>query len=139
MRAVLGEVPLDRLVEPAPMTAGPDDLLRDAVARFLREGQDVCCVVDGERRLLGILTRSDLLRAAELAAALRPAERVRLRVRQAMVPSPVTVRIGDSSLLAAAAMRDHGLKGLPVVENGDRRLAGYVRVERMMELVIGKV
>jgi NADH dehydrogenase len=135
--AALGELPLRRLVEPPPMVAGPDDLLRDAVARFLREGFDICCVVDGERRLQGILTRSDLLRVAELAASLPPEKRVGLKVGQAMVPNPVTVRIGDPSLLAAAVLRDHGLQGVPVLSDGDDgRLEGYVRVEKMMELVI---
>jgi hypothetical protein len=39
-----------------------------------------------------------------------------------------------------ATMREHGLKKLPIVESRDARsLKGYVRVERIMDLVLQKL
>ena len=119
------------------MVLDPEELLRDVIARFCRERFDLCCVVDRERRLLGVLTRTDLLRAAELAAGMPAGGRDAMRVRQAMIANPLAIRVGDSTLVAAETLRDHGLKALPVVEDGGN-LAGYVRVERLMEVVLGK-
>jgi NADH dehydrogenase len=136
VKQALLESPLANFVEPLSVLLDPDDLLWEVVTRMSRERIDLCCVLDRERRLCGVLTRSDLLRAAELAAGVPVAERKSLRVGQAMVRNPLAVRMSDSSLLAAETLRDHGLKALPVVEDGGGRLAGYVRVEKLMEFVL---
>lgn len=76
---------------------------------------------------------TDIFRAPNAGA------RLHTKVRDFMVADPVTVTANDSSLVAATTMRDHGLKWLPVVDSYDtRRLTGYLRVERMLNLVLQK-
>ncbi len=61
------------LVSGPPLAVGPDTTIAEAARQTLESRQKVLCVVDGERRLLGIVDRADLLDAArgalsELAA-----------------------------------------------------------------------
>jgi CBS domain-containing protein len=55
-----------------------------------------------------------------------------------MAKEPVAMTPGDSSVLAAVAMRDHGLTQLPVIDRHDRRLHGYVSAERMLSVIVCK-
>jgi len=92
-----------------------------------------CCVVDDQQCLQGILTRTDIFRASELGAQRHTT------VRDFMV-APITVTMNDSSRMAAATMRDHELKSLPVIESQtNRRLIGYVRAEKMFMRVLQKL
>ena len=54
-----------------PAAVAPDTSIAEAARLMAESGHKILCVVDDERRLLGILDRADLLRAA--GAALKPA------------------------------------------------------------------
>lgn len=83
--------------------------------------------------LQGIVTRTDLFRASELGAHRHTS------VRDFTV-APIAVTRNDSSLMAAATLRDHELKSLPVIESqNNRRLVGYVRAEKMFMRVLQKL
>src|SRR4051812_45720029 len=56
---------LGTLVTYNPWSVGPTALLDDIAARFEELGIHHVAVVDGERRVLGVLSESDLLRARQ--------------------------------------------------------------------------
>ncbi|MEE8301684.1 MAG: CBS domain-containing protein, partial [Candidatus Tectomicrobia bacterium] len=54
-----------------------------------------------------------------------------------MVTNLITVTTEDPSLVATAIMHEHGFKWLPVVDSHENRcLQGYVRAERMLNLIV---
>jgi NADH:quinone reductase (non-electrogenic) len=122
-------------LEPLPVAPlRPDSSFAEALSRFDERPLDFCCVVDGDERLVGILSRTDLLRAVEGGA------RRNTKVREFMVSDPIALTGEDSALLAASTMRDHDLRALPVVEDrASRRLTGYVRAEKMLQRLLDKL
>ncbi|GAA3340759.1 hypothetical protein GCM10020358_29520 [Amorphoplanes nipponensis] len=94
-------------------------------------------VVDGSRRVTGVVSEADLLRKIEYAGAEAPrlfegrrrrGERVKATGRTAgdlMSAPPVTVLAGTSLPAAARLMDAEGVKRLPVVDDGGR-LVGIV-------------
>jgi NADH:ubiquinone reductase (H+-translocating) len=136
--AILKETRLEAVVEMLPVTPMLENCtFREAVAQFQDLKADFFCVVDSKAQLCGLLTRSDLLAAMDRASALDESERGHLRVSEIMTQNPLWVTLADTPLLVAEVMRERGLKRLPVVQSlGDRRLAGYVRLETLMDLVL---
>jgi CBS-domain-containing membrane protein len=51
---------------------------------------------------------------------------------EVMVNRPVSITREDNGAVAAAVLREHNLKSLPVVEWNGRRLAGCLRVRRLL-------
>lgn len=131
-REILAQHPVTVFVEPCsiePLT--PDNTFADAIRQFDDHASDVCCVVDTTGRLVGVITRSDIFRALDAGA------RHQTPVSEFMVRNPVTVMTGDTSLLAAAMMREHGFTWLPVVNNDtDCILQGHVRAEKMLHAIV---
>ena len=66
-------------------------------------------------RLVGIITGWDLLTKV-ISKGLNPNE---VKVREFMTPSPLTCPPDYSVLQAAKLMAKHGIKRIPVVENGE--------------------
>lgn len=136
--AILKSTPLAQVLEPLPFTPLSQHCsFEDAVAQFQEQKADFFCVVDGKAQLSGLVTRTDLLAALDRASAIPEAERGRLGVTEIMSANPLWVTLADTPLLVAEVMRERGLKRLPVVHSlSDRRLAGHVRLERLMDLVL---
>lgn len=141
MREVLDTIPLKHLLEPLPDDPlSVDCRLDDAIDRINRERLEFCCVVDECKRLIGIVTRSDLFRAIEVAAAADVGSELNLTVKDIMVRDPITVTIKDTAALALMTMREHGLKSLPVVDNHQTRIAkGYIRIENLMDCIVKRL
>jgi sulfide:quinone oxidoreductase len=115
------EYRVDRVMASDPLLVAPEDTLGEVAERML--AQNVSAVAVSEfGRLIGILTRSDLVRA--YAARVHPSE---ARARQWMTAEPVTVRAGSPLTTAATLMREYGIDYMPVVE-GDRPI-GMLSVE----------
>jgi IMP dehydrogenase len=106
-----------------PYTIGPEALLSDASAIMQRTGVGTLVVVDEARRVLGLLTTRDMRFAdASATAAARMTPRDRLVVRQGVIDAPA----------AAAVMREHKVKKLPLVD-GDLRLIGLVTAKDLVK------
>jgi CBS-domain-containing membrane protein len=93
---------------------------------------DELLLCHGRAKICRNLTRTDLLRVVEKG-------RNATLVRDFMA-TPITITMDDSSLRAAATLRDHELKSLPVIESQTNRcLIGYVRAEKMFMRVLQKL
>jgi CBS domain-containing protein len=112
-----------------PVTVREDDDLLEAAQLMQNGGFRHLPVIDGERRVVGVLSDQDL-RAATGSSWLHGDapfdERVRrLKVSHAMSTPAVTVPDSASMALAARYFMDHRVSALPVVD-GDDRLVGIV-------------
>jgi NADH:ubiquinone reductase (H+-translocating) len=140
LREILDAVPLEthiEHIEVEPMRTSQS--LSEAVRQMNENKLEVIFVVD-DRALIGVLTRTDLLRAVEVAAALPPGKRLGLQVKDIMVHEPIAVAVTDSTSFAVATMREHGLTKVPVVDSQtSRTLKGYVRIENILSSVLTHV
>jgi len=134
-KEILETIPLSCLIEPMnhpPLK--PTDPVETAIELINIHRLDFICVVNDQDLLVGIVSRSDLFRAIELAVQDRS---LRVCVRDIMVPEPIFISEGESTGLALACMREHGLKKLPVVESRDYPiLKGAVRVENILDNLV---
>jgi len=140
-REVVKEIPLTELIEPLispPMT--PEHALLEVVQTINAKRLDYVYIVDDQHRLVGLVTRTDLMRWAEVIAA-QPDERKRLdlKVKDLMVPAPMTVTDTDNTEFAIAMMREHGYKRLPVINKETQSIIGMLRIENVLERVLQQV
>jgi acetoin utilization protein AcuB len=106
--------PVEKAMQRAPATAGPDEALDVAMQRLSASTSDVLPVV--ERGLLvGVLSATDIL-DAELRPVVEPEPLV---AADAMSEPVITVRPTDALLDAVSLMVDHQFRHLPVVEDGE--------------------
>jgi CBS domain-containing protein len=121
-------------------SARPETAVEEIVTLLLRRGHRCVAVLDGERRVVGLITDGDLLRRAGISARLDLQEalsgeqvRQQLAALQALGQTAgeimsrpvVTVDATDSLGTAMERMVAQGLKRLPVLD-GDGRLAGWI-------------
>ena len=141
VRDVLETIPLKHVLEPVPhVNIRMDSNVADAIAVINKDRLDFCCVVDANDALEGIVSRSDLLRAIEVAASLPEGTEMNIKVKQIMVKNPVSITIYDSTAVAVMTMREHGFKTLPVIHDQQSRvLRGYVRIENIMDNVLRRM
>jgi NADH dehydrogenase len=142
IRAVLDTIALRELLEPltAEETLHPDSSVSEAISRINKERLEFCCVVDEKHSLLGIVTRTDLLRAIEVAAALPEDAQFQMTVKDIMVKDPIAVTVDESTALAVLTMREHGFKLLLVIEDQETRcVKGYIRIENIMDNIISRL
>jgi acetoin utilization protein AcuB len=109
------------IMRPDPFSAHPDDPLALAAARMLHENVRHLCVVDGERKLVGILSDRDLRKLmGDPERALRSAQRrvplAEARVQHAMTASPQTLDPEEPMSAAVVALLAHRFGALPVVD-----------------------
>jgi NADH dehydrogenase len=118
---------------PAPLLAAHTPLLE--VTRVFAEcTPDFFFVSSDGARLDGLVTLTDLLRAQ--AANLDP----NAPVAAFMTKDPVAILATDTALVAASALREYGLKTLPVVADKDsRRIVGCVRARKLMGRVLAQL
>ncbi len=103
----------------SPITLGPDATLREATQRMREYSISGVPVVDGEGKLLGILTNRDLVFETDLS---RP-------VREVMTATGlVTAPLGTSLEDAEQILREHKIEKLPVVDD-DGELKGLITVK----------
>ena len=93
-------------------TVGPGDPVTEAAELMLHHRHTALPVVDGEARLVGILSEADIL-ADPLAGRSAHAT-----VGSVMTRTPITVDVGATLGEARAVVADHGLRTLPVVDGG---------------------
>jgi len=136
VRKILDMLPLDRVTEIVPGgVLRADDFLDGILDLFCQHRLDFCCVVDASERVVGVVTRSDLLRTIEAATTVQLAQDDVIRVHHIMGHDPIVIKIGESTAVAVNTMREHGLKNLPVVDD-EERLVGCVRIETVLAHVV---
>jgi CBS domain-containing protein len=106
-----------------PICLAANATVQDAIARMLERRQACVLVVDGERRLTGILTERDVLMRVA-GAGLDPR---RTALRDVMTPNPQALTARDRIAYAVHCMSVAGYRTVPLVDADDRPI-GVVTV-----------
>lgn len=125
-----------------PVTVTPDDELGDAVKLVTDRGIG-CVLVVEHGRLVGIVTRRDLLGAELESGAEPPPQRLepvgpawaRLLVDDVMSRDPLTASPDDPIRTVVDRMGRHGIRHLPVID-AERRVVGMLS-DRDVRTAIG--
>ncbi len=137
LRLEVGEVPgathgptLTDVMKKKPATAATDDYLLDAVGRMESLNVRHMPVVDGDRKVVGMLSDRDVRTAiGNTLRPLRPGDaavRIEItRVGDVMGHIPLTVQRSVTLAEVAGRLVDHRVGAVPVVDE-DRRLIGIV-------------
>jgi arabinose-5-phosphate isomerase len=102
----------------------PGATMRECVV-LLAERRGTVAIVDGERRLLGVVTSGDLTRLME-----RQDDFLSIRVADVMTTQPRTSEPDQLAANAVGVMERHGVMALPVIEKG--QLVGMVHLHDLM-------
>lgn len=113
-----------------PIAVMPDEPLLDATARMLQRGTRHLAVVDGLRRVVGILSDRDVRTAIGNPLGVLdeegPTARLgRLKVSDAMTPSPRVANEHEHLSTAIGAFLDERFGALPVVDD-EQHLVGML-------------
>jgi arabinose-5-phosphate isomerase len=100
----------------------PGTPMREVITEITRGGMGITCVLDGERRLVGVVTDGDLRRAI----AANP-DVLALTAAAVMSVSPVTVGPGTLAAEALHTLEQRRITGVVVVDDG-RRALGVVHL-----------
>lgn len=122
--------PVAELMTRGVATAHPNDSLREAAARMLTFGVRHLPIIDGDQRLIGILSDRDVRSAVgSPEVVLEPqAARSRLRslkVADVMTRDPVTLAPDATLADVAQYLVEHKVGAVPIVDD-DRRVLGIV-------------
>ena len=99
--------------------------LREVLECITRSGKQVALVVDGERRLLGLVTDGDLRKAILRGVSLDA------KVSEAMNRAPVVAAPGLAPADALAIMRSRSIRHLPSVD-ADRRVVDLLMIDQLV-------
>lgn len=127
------------VMTPHPICIGRGNAIRTAIELMRAGGFRRLPVVEGER-LIGIVTESDLRRAANTPASVTeywyddPFILDHIPVAACMTPHPITVTPATPLTAAARILRDRKIGGLPVVAGG--RLVGIITATDLLNYLI---
>lgn len=140
-RHIMDMIPLKTVMDALPgAPLHTNSSVEDAIARINKHKLDFCCVTDNHGHLIGLVTRSDLLRAIDLAAVTPVKGSSQVQIKDIMMKDPIAIPMDESTTVAMLTMREHGLKRLPVFESNESRvLKGYVRIENIMDQVVQRL
>lgn len=115
-----------------PVTASAEESALEAHERMIRHGIRHLPIVDGERRVIGVLTVDDLRAALPVGVDPRAPVGEKARATEAgwtvgdlMTHAPQTLGPADALQLAAERMAEHRIGCIPIVD-GAGRLAGIL-------------
>ncbi len=111
-----------------PVTVGPGHTLLDAARLMVEGGIGSLIVVDGEGRVIGIVTERDLVTALS-----RGIPCVGGRVEDVMSRNVITVRPEDGIDVVVGKMRDFNIRHVPVVD-GEGRPLGMVSARNVIDV-----
>jgi arabinose-5-phosphate isomerase len=101
------------------------DTMREAIV-MIAQRRGIAIVVDGTRRVDGVLTAGDLSRLIERGAELLP-----IVVRTVMTKNPKIARAGELASAVGYRMEKHGIMAMPVVDDADA-LVGVVHLHDLL-------
>lgn len=113
-----------------PVTARPEDPVREAAKQMAAKGVGCVVVVDAEERPVGMLTDRDVV--VKVLRKRRDADR--LRVWEVMHPGVTVVREHMPVDIAFRFMRRDGVRRIPIVDN-DGRLRGILTYDDALQLI----
>lgn len=106
------------IMSPDPVTLGSDATLADAEAIFEERSFDGIPVVDGDQRLIGVVTQRDLLKTVkELRTAKWLPTIARESCSEVMNKNPEIVHLETPLLQALEKMVETGCRSMPVIED----------------------
>lgn len=108
---------------------GPEATFRDALVSIDSTGAGMALVVDGEQRLLGVLSDGDLRRALIRGAGLEDAALTGAN------REPFCIDQHQDRAATLTMLRAHGLRQLPVLD-ADRRVVGLTTVSDFLNIPI---
>ncbi len=133
----LEQTPVDAAMTRGPVTVEPESTLADAAGALLQGGFRHLPVLDGERRLVGMLSERDLrthlgadvegFSEATLDALTEP-------VSEAMTPDPISVRSGTPLAEVLETFAIERVGALPVVDEADKLVGILSYVDLLMWL-----
>lgn len=123
-----------------PPTVSPDAPLEELFDRLLTQTEDFLLVVDKKKRLLGVITESDILQALHphlpgmaVGSLWRETRKTMAKnAREIMTTNPVTATPEMTLQQALDLMRTHKVRRLPVVKGG--KLVGQLSVKNLLEI-----
>jgi arabinose-5-phosphate isomerase len=104
----------------------PDVELKEAIIVMSKKGLGFLTVVDGEHRLLGVVSDGDLRRALE-----KHQDIYKLRVREIMTVSPKVTSGDELAVNALKFMNDKRITSMPVV-NHENTVVGTIRIHEII-------
>lgn len=140
-RELLVKTKVKDLMNTRPRTISPDASIDDMIERLRLQIEDCLPVVDSERRLVGIVTESDVLAAIQVplrqatvgGVMLKDAmKRMARNVGEIMTKSPITVEPNMTIKETLDIMAAHKLRHLPVVKG--KKLVGLICLRNILEL-----
>ncbi len=136
VRQIIDSVEIKTAMVPLPMEAvSVSSSVEHVIERMHETGADICCIIDDDGMLAGVITVSDLVRGLANAALADP--NVDLPVTEIMVADPIAITIGEQLAMAISTMHDHGLKQIIVIEGSKRRVPiGLIRIKTIIEMVM---
>jgi len=105
------------------------DTMREAIV-MIAQRRGIAIVVDGTRRVDGVLTAGDLSRLIERGGEILP-----IVVKTVMTTKPKIARAGELASAVAYRMEQHGIMAMPVVDDDD----GLVGVVHLHDLLRARV
>jgi arabinose-5-phosphate isomerase len=99
--------------------------MRDAIVMIAKR-RGIAVVLDGDRRVRGVLTAGDLSRMIERGGDILP-----IPVQNVMTKDPKMARVGELASAVAFRLEQHGIMAIPVVDPDDR-LTGVVHLHDLM-------
>jgi len=108
------------------ITANPDDNVKEVAKKLVEKGIDHLPVVDGAKKILGIVTSWDLARA--LASDKK-------RLEEIMTKKVITVLQNESIDVVARKMAKHNISGVPVVDK-ENHVIGIVTTDDISKKLI---
>ena len=117
----------------SPVLVSHDSFIQDAIITLFMYDADVLYVIDEEKKLLGILSRKDLLRAA-LNANINVTP---VAVCMTRMPHIKTCHKDLNILEAAAILQDFAIDSLPVVDDqNEGHIIGTITKSTLLNFII---
>jgi arabinose-5-phosphate isomerase len=102
-----------------------DAVMREVVM-MLAERRGTVAVLDGDRRVIGVVTAGDLARLME-----RESEFLAVPAAKVMNPAPKTIGAGELASAAVYKMEQYGIMAMPVLDDAGKML-GIVHLHDLM-------
>ncbi len=102
--------------------------MKETLLEITSKRLGVTGVVDGEGRLIGVITDGDLRRGLESKGDI-----FRLKAKDLMTRNPKTIRADDLAARAVTVMEQHSITSLFVLENGSKRPLGIVHLHDLLK------